>query len=285
MNIFLAGATGAVGRLLVPMLVEAGHTVTGTSRSVDKLDFIAGLGAEPVVLDVYDPEATLRTLQDAAPDVVIHQLTDLSTRDWAGNARLRTEGTPNLVEAAKAAGVQRMIAQSIAWMSVPGAGPATEADPLDVDAPEARSRGAKAVQALENAVAQMPVGVILRYGLLYGPATWYARDGLTTEQIQRGEIPATDAVSSFVHVEDAARAAVDALDWPAGIYNIVDDAPAAGTEWVPLYARLVSAPEPTVRHEAQPWERGSSNAKAKSLGWLPKYPDWRAGFEKVLTSS
>jgi len=282
LKIFLAGATGAIGRLLLPLLVEAGHDVAGTTRSEAKQAQIAAQGGRPVVVDVLDRDAVFAVLNAERPDVVIHQLTDLSRRDFAGNSRLRIEGTRHLVDAALAVGVQRMIAQSIAWVCVPGQGPATEDEPLDLDAPPPRGETVAAVHSLEQAVAEMPVGVVLRYGILYGPGTWYSRDGLTTDQIRRGEIEASDAVTSFTHVEDAARAALLALDWPAGIYNIVDDAPAPAREWVAEYARLVGAPAPPIRAGAAAWERGVSNAKARALGWRPLYPSWREGFRSVL---
>jgi nucleoside-diphosphate-sugar epimerase len=282
MKIFLAGATGAIGRLLVPRLLKAGHDVIGTTRTPAKTVFITEMGARPVVVDALDREALHLCLETERPDVVIHQMTDLAARDFAANTRLRIEGSRNLVDAAKAAGVQRMIAESIAWMYGPGIDPATEDQPLDIEATESRAGSVAAVQALEQAVAEMPIGVVLRYGLLYGPATWYDRDSLTTEQLQQERLEATDAVSSFIHVDDAAQAALEALEWPAGIYNIVDDEPAPATEWISLYASLVGAPSPTTKSGRADWERGASNAKAKALGWRPQYATWREGFKTVL---
>ncbi len=157
-----------------------------------------------------------------------------------------------------------MIGESISWVYAPGSGLAREDEPLDLSAPLPRGRMVGVVHSAEQAVAEMPIGVMLRCGIFYGPGTWYARDGLTTEQIRRGEIEATGGVTCFIHVADAAHAALQALDWPSGPVNIVDDEPAAGTEWVPLYASLVGAPPPPVKHTAKPWERGVSNAKARS---------------------
>jgi nucleoside-diphosphate-sugar epimerase len=282
MKIFLAGATGAIGRLLVPRLLKAGHDVIGTTRTPAKTVFITEMGARPVVIDALDREALHLCLETERPDVVIHQMTDLATRDFAANTRLRIEGSRNLVDAAKAAGVQRMIAESIAWMYGPGASPASEDEALDLAATESRAGSVAAVQALEQAVAEMPIGVVLRYGLLYGPATWYKRDSLTTDQLKQGQLEATDAVSSFIHVDDAAQAALEALEWPAGIYNIVDDEPAAATEWMTLYANLVGAPLPSIKAGKADWERGAANAKAKLLGWKPQYATWREGFKTVL---
>lgn len=282
MKVFLAGATGVVGRLLLPLLVEAGHEVVGTTRRAEKTKQITAAGGQPVVADALDREAMFAALRAERPDVVIHQLTDLSERDFSGNSRLRIEGTRNLVDAALAVGAQRMIAQSISWVCVPGQGPSHEGEPLDLGAPPPRGQTVSAVQSLEQAVAETPAGVILRYGLLYGPGTWYSRDGLISEQMRRGEIAATEGVASFLHVADAAQAAVEALEWSAGVFNIVDDAPAKGTNWAPVYASLIAAPPPPTKPGAQAWERGASNAKARGLGWRPQFPDWREGFSRVL---
>lgn len=284
MKIFLAGATGAIGRLLAPLLVAAGHAVTGTTRRAGRLGQVAATGARPVCLDVLDRAATFAALAEARPDVVIHQLTDLEGRDFAANSRLRVAGTRNLADAALAVGVPRLIAQSVAWAYAPGTGPAREGEAPDLGAAPPRDSFVAAVEALERAVAEVPVGVVLRYGLLYGPGTWYAPDGLTTAQVRRGEVAATDGVTSFVHVADAARAALDAVAWPAGPVNIVDDEPAAGTDWLPHYARLVGAPPPPTRPGRAAWERGAANTLARGRGWRPLYPSWRAGFAAVLSA-
>jgi nucleoside-diphosphate-sugar epimerase len=275
MRIVLAGATGAIGRQLLPLLVAAGHEVTGTTRQRNRFEQIAAAGGTPVLADVLDRQAICTAVAEARPEVVLHQLTDLSGRDFAANARLRIEGTRNLVDAALAVGVRRVIAQSIAWVYEPGPAPAHEDEPLD------RARMA-AVQALEETVAEAPEWVVLRYGLLYGPGTWYAPDGLMTTAIRGGQLATTTGVDSFVHVADAARAAVAALSWPSGIMNIVDDEPASKAEWLPVYAELVGAPPPPSGGGAQAWERGATNAKARALGWQPQYPRWRDGFRDVL---
>jgi len=218
MRIFLAGAGGAIGRRLTPLLRAAGHQVTGTTRSADKAAALARLGAEPVVVDVFDAPALMRAVKAAAPEVVIHQLTDLAfapgtpqyEEGLARNARLRIEGTRNLVTAAKAAGIGRMIAQSIAFIYAPGSGARVETDPLDLGAAGARKRTVDGVVALEAATLEMPEGIVLRYGLLYGPGTW------------TGETPHPPAV----HVDAAAQAALLALTkGEHGIYNIAEDDP------------------------------------------------------------
>ncbi len=195
MKILLAGATGAIGRNLLPLLLEAGHDVAGTTRTPHKRILIVALGGRPCVIDALDRASVFAALQAEQPDIVIHQLTDLAGRDFAANSRLRSEGTRNLVDAALSVGVKRMIAQSISWICVPGDQPSREDEPLDLDAPPPRGTTIAATQSLENAVAEMPIGVVLRYGILYGAGTWYARDGLTTDQVRRGELIATDAIT------------------------------------------------------------------------------------------
>ena len=214
--IFLAGAGGAIGRRLTPMLVAAGHTVFGTTRSRDKADAIRALGAEPVVVDAFDAPALARAVAETAPGIVIHQLTDLpagldpSKMDEAvrRNARLRREGTRHLVDAAVAAGVRRLVAQSIAWAYAPGAEPYVEGDPLDTSAQGNRGISVGGVAALESAVLEAPLeGIVLRYGQLYGPGTG--------APVRTGASP--------LHVDDAARAALLAIGRGApGAYNIAE---------------------------------------------------------------
>lgn len=283
MRIVVAGATGVVGRPMVELLALAGHDVIGMTRSADRGEILRCVGVRPAVLDVYDRDRLFALLQEERPDVVFHQLTDLSSGVTGGNARIRIEGTRNLVDAARAAGVRRMIAQSIAFVYAPGEGPAREDDPLDLDAPEPRRPGVEAVKSLEDAVATMEAGVVLRYGSFYGSGSRYSSDGAAADQARRGELTATPSVTSFVHVFDAARAAVSALDWPAGIVNIVDDEPAPGTEWLPAFAAAVGAPPPPADSEVSRGARGASNAKVRhQLGWQPIYPSWRDGFRRSL---
>lgn len=223
-RIFLAGATGVIGRRLAAMLREAGHTVIGTTRSPAKSDALRAIGVEPVVVDVFDAEALARAVAAAKPEIVIHQLTDLprgldpAKMDDAirRNARLRTEGTRHLVDAAVAAGARRLIAQSIAWAYAPGVEPHAESDPLDIGAHGMRAVSVGGIVALERAVLDAPLeGIVLRYGQLYGPGT------------------GTDAPAgaSPVHVDAAARAALLAIDRGApGVYNIAEPNPHVSTQ-------------------------------------------------------
>ena len=287
MRVFLAGATGAIGRRLVPMLVEAGHAVTGMTRRPEGADLLRALGAEAVAADARDRDGVEAAVRHAAPDVVMHQLTDLRAGSSASNAALRRDGTRNLVDAARAANVGRVVAQSIAWVYAPGDDPATEDVPLDLNAPEPRLTTVKGVADLEAAVAEMPAWVVLRYGLLYGPGTWYAPGGMRADEARAGRLTAGRDVSSFVHVDDAATAAVEALEWPTGIVNVCDDEPASGREWVPVFCAAVGAPPPP-KDDAprRPWARGASNAKARGdLGWTPHHPSWRQGFHTDARST
>lgn len=216
MRIFLAGAAGVIGRNLIPLLVRDGHTITGTTRSGAKSGQIKSLGAKPAILDVFDDIAVMETVTAARPEVVIHQITDLpqeadaeklaASRD--ANARLRIEGTRNLMAAAKAAGVKRVIAQSVAFVYAPGKKPHDEADPLDAD--KNARRTVEGIVALEEAVTKTRgvEGIILRYGRFYGPGTWAVKP----------------TGKGFVHVEAAAQAAALAVTrGKPGVYNIAED--------------------------------------------------------------
>lgn len=280
MRIFLAGGTGAIGRFAVPMLIQRGHHVTVMTRDPATANQVLPSEVTLVAGDVFDRARVTELVKAAQADVMLHQLTDLTQGDPAANARIRVDGSRNLVDAALAAGVDRIVAQSIAWAYEGGESPADEATALDVDAPgEARRASVEAVQSLETEAARVSDSILLRNGLLYGPGTWYWHDGLFGEFARGGLLPATPTVASLVHVEDAARAVVEAIDWPAGAYNIVDDEPAAGTEWVPAFARSVGGPEPEVKDDQDPWARGALNARARGLGWEPARPSWRSGFE------
>ncbi|WP_112242558.1 NAD-dependent epimerase/dehydratase family protein [Kribbella monticola] len=293
MRIFLAGATGVIGRQVVPLLLEGGHQVIGLTRRPDDAEALRRQGAEAVVADVYDAGALTRAMADARPSVVMHQLTDLGSRDLQANADIRRRGTRNLVDAALAAGATRIIAQSISWAYEPGEKPATsrallpspavEETPLDLDSTGSRLATVRAVAQVEATVAELPEWVVLRYGMLYGPGTWYAKGALMDDLLRSGDLVPSRDITSFLHVEDAAAAAVQALDWPTGPVNIVDDEPAAGTEWVPAFAAAIGAPVPEVEAadaaDRQGWARGADNRYARTeLGWSPRYPSWRTGF-------
>jgi nucleoside-diphosphate-sugar epimerase len=313
MKIFVAGATGAVGRPLVAQLVKRGHEVVGTTRSESKQGLLRDLGARPVVADALDPEAVARAVAEAEPDVIVHQLTAIGPfnprhmeRDFAATNRLRTEGTDHLLAAGRAVGVKRFVAQSFApWVySRTDGAVKSEDDPLDATPPAQVRTTLEAIKYLERAVteADWTEGIALRYGGFYGPGTSLSLNpvGDWVEQIRARKMPLAGKGTgtwSFIHIEDAAAATVEAIEHgKRGIYNVVDDEPAAISEWLPALAKAIGAKPP--RHVPL-WVarlaggeatavmmsdlRGSSNKKAKrELGWQPRYPSWREGFARGL---
>jgi len=274
MRIFLAGGSGLIGSRLIPALISAGHEVVATTRREDKLVHLSDLGAEAVAVDVYDRAGVVEAVRIAAPDAVLHEMTDLRDSNTQANARLRRDGTANLVAATNAAGVGRMIAQSIVWAFPDGDRPAAEDDPL---------LAGSAVEEMERLVLSVRHPTVLRYGMLYGPGTWYAPGGRIARSVLDGRVPATPAITCFVHIDDVVAATVSAIDWPEGIYHVTDDEPAPATVWLPFYAAGLGAPEPRAESlpEGSPSGRAVSNAKAKRAGWAPRYPTWRMGFPQL----
>jgi nucleoside-diphosphate-sugar epimerase len=312
MKVLLAGATGALGKQLVPRLVADGHEVVGITRTESKLAMLSELGARGVVADVLDPDQVARVVAETEPEVVIHQLTALNKpldlrhfdRGFAETNRLRTEATDHLLAAGRAVGVKRFIAQSFTgWPFARTGGPVkTEADPLDSSPPDAMRESLAAIRYLEDAVtgADWTEGIVLRYGGFYGPGTSLsAEGGAQIELLRKRRFPVVGdggGVWSFTQIEDAADATALAVTrGHRGIYNIVDDEPARVADWLPAAARTIGAPAP--RHVPR-WlgriaageagvimmteVRGASNEKAKrELGWKPRHPSWREGFAEV----
>jgi nucleoside-diphosphate-sugar epimerase len=303
----VAGSTGAVGRRLLPMLREAGQEVTGSTRNEASASLIRDLGAEPVIVDMFDPAAVMQAVADARPEVVIHQLTSIPramnpkhiVEAFETNNRLRREGTRNLMEAAKAAGARRFVAQSFGQAYAPaGPGLRVETDPLNVEQGDI----VRAIADLEQIVTQTEgiEGLALRYGFFYGPGSSYAADGAQAEALRKRRFPIVgkgDGMHSFIHVDDAAAAAVRAMDQGSpGIYNVADDEPARVADWLPALAEAVGAPPPRrVPVFLAKWfggeygvyfmtrGQGISNEKAKrELALGLRYPSWRQGFREAL---
>lgn len=311
MRILIAGATGVIGRRLVPLLLAEGHTVIGTTRTPEKAAVLRGMGAESVVVDALNRDAVLATVVEAKPEVIVHQLTAIAGSPnlrhfdeyFAATNRLRIEGTDNLLRAAEAADVRRFVAQSYTgWPNErSGSLVKTEEDPIDPHPAAGSRRSLAAIRHVETAVVAAPLeGVVLRYGALYGPGNAIGAGGDVLRMVRRRQLPIVGGgtgVWSFIHVDDAARATAMATDGgPTGIYNIVDDEPAPVRLWLPYLAKAVGA-KPPLRLPA--WLvrpmlgaygvsvmtaiRGSSNAKARrDLGWVPTYGSWREGFREGL---
>lgn len=315
MKIFVAGATGAIGKRLVPLLVSNGHQVFATTRHSAKIASLRGAGAEPVVLEGLNRDAVMKAVSSARPDVIVHQMTALASmkslkkfdEEFAMTNRLRTEGTKHLIEAATAAGVRKIVAQSYTgWPNArEGSRIKTEDDSVDPTPPKAMSKSLEAIRTLESLVVNAAgvTGIALRYGSLYGPGTSIAPDGETFRMVRQQKFPVVGSgagVWSFVHVDDAANATRLAIDNGApGIYNIVDNEPAEVSVWLPGLAEAIGAKpphhvpafigrvfmgEPGVSIMTQ--IRGSSNAKAnRILGWNPVYTSWRVGFRAICETA
>lgn len=306
MRVFLAGGSGAIGRRLVPQLVAAGHQVAATTRSDAKAAMLQALGATPMVVDALDASALTRAVTGFRPEVVINQLTDLPQRYnprklgpfYERTSRLRVDATRTLLAAAKEAGGRRFVYQSMAFMyAMTGPAVLAEDAPLALDAPEPFGSAARATAQGERLAlsADGITGVALRYGQLYGPGTYFAQDGDFARQARQRMLPIVGSgggVFSFVHVDDAAYAAVVAVEQGDGVYNIVDDDPALVRDWIPAFCRELGASKPmhvpaslvalmagSFAAATLQEGRGASNGKAKrELGWSPLHPTWRAGF-------
>lgn len=309
MNLFVAGATGAIGRVLVPLLVHNGHKVVALTRSAERTSQLEQMGAVPVVGDVYDAAQLARLVAQSEAEVVIHQLTAFGTKHgdpYAETIRVRIDGTRNLVSAARAARVRRFVAQSISFMCSPfGSGPTDEETPLHLNAAAGVRALAEAIASLERQTldAGAMSGVVLRYGWFYGPGTSYDPEGSIPTAIRNGTMPMVGAGAgtySFINLLDAAAATVKVLSHDAsGIFNIVDDSPVRLSEWLPIAAKLLGAPTPGHMEEAvarqklgdlrvyyMNEQRGAANAKAKrEFNWQPTFPSWRAGFEALYSKS
>jgi nucleoside-diphosphate-sugar epimerase len=311
MRILLAGASGAIGQTLIPLLVQQ-HDVFGAFRNPSHADRVKALGATPVILDALDADAVQARLSEIKPQAVLHQLTAIPARldlrhierEFEMTNRLRTEGTRNLATAAVRAGVERFIAQSFAGWPYARRGITlkTEEDDLDPTPPPQMKTTLDAIETLEHTVLREQgfTGIILRYGPFYGPHSSIAKDGAMVDEIRKRKVPVVGqgtGVWSFIHLHDAATATLAALNHAQrGIYNIVDDDPAPVIEWLPFLAQCTGGPPP--RHVPN-WLakiaigehavalmndiRGVSNSKAKTeLRWAPEWSSWREGFREAL---
>ncbi len=308
MRVFVAGATGAIGRQLVPRLVARGHEVVGMTRSESKQAMLYELGAVPVIADALDPDQVAEAVAEARPEVIVHELTAIGAldmrhfdRDFTATNRLRTEGTDHLLSAAQAVGVRRFVAQGVAGYGMYGrtGGPVkSEEDPLDSSPVDTMRETLAAIRHLEEAVlaVEWTDGIVLRYGAFYGPGTSLAPGEEQFELIRKRKFPVVGdggGVWSFIHVADAAEATVSAVEHGSrGVYNVVDDDPAPVAEWLPALAQELGAKKPmrVPRFIGRLFAgeagvvmmtdvRGASNAKAKrELGWRPAHATWRQGF-------
>ena len=299
MRVFVAGATGAIGRPLIERLRAAGHRAFGMVRSQNAA--LAEAGAESVIADALDPASVKAAVESVRPDVIINELTSLPkhytpTEMEAAterDARVRLEGNKNLIAAALQTGVRRFIVQSTGFYYAPGAGLADESETFALNASPGVAAGSQRYAELEAMVLNRAefAGIALRYGFFYGPGTWFTRDGDVGEQVRQQMVPIIgegQGVSNWTHIDDAADATVRAIDCPPGAYNIVDDDPSEQRVWLTAFARFCGAPAPPHISEEQALQaagsdavyyatrlRGASNAKAKQqLGFRPRRLEW-----------
>jgi nucleoside-diphosphate-sugar epimerase len=317
MKILVAGASGAMGRALIPLLVRAGHDVVGMVQRPRSVEVVHSLGAEPRTADALDAAAVLSCFRETKPQVVVHQLTAIPAaldmrhfdRDFALTNLLRTEGTRHLLAGAVDVGATHFVAQSFAGWTYGRKGNGsklkTEEDALDTDPPKLLRTTLDALKSLERAVLSEAriTGTVLRYGAFYGAHTSIAKDGSIVRAVRRRKLPLVGegaGIWSFVHIDDAASATAAAVESGlGGVYNVVDDEPAPVSEWLSFLAHSAHAQPP--RHVAA-WTarlligehvvammneiRGVSNAKIKrELGWTPQWPSWRDGFREVCKSA
>jgi nucleoside-diphosphate-sugar epimerase len=306
MKVFVAGATGAIGKQLVPRLVAAGHEVVAMTRQESNRGLLQTLGATPVVADALDPDQVADAVGRASPEVIVHQLTAIGSLDmrhfdrtFALTNRLRTEGTDHLLSAGRAVGVGRFVAQSyFAFYERRGGAVKSEEDPPDLSPAREMRETVRAIRHLEEAVlgADWTEGTALRYGAFYGPGTSMSAGSDEFELVRKRRFPLVGngaGVWSFIHTADAAAATVAVVDHGRrGVYNIVDDDPAPVAEWLPALAQKLGAKPPwrVPRFVGRIFAgeagavmmtevRGASNAKARrELGWAPEHPSWRQGF-------
>jgi nucleoside-diphosphate-sugar epimerase len=299
MNIFVAGASGAIGRPLIAELIQKDHKVTGMTRSNAGAKALKELGADVAQVSAFDVDALEESLRTSNAEIVIDELTSLPRhpRDMpsaaAGDRKLRIEGGGNLFRAAQKCGVRRYIQQASGFFLQPGSGLADESEGMAVNASAGVAAGAQTYAELEKRILNggSMEGVAMRYGFFYGPGTWYCPEGTSADQVRNQEIPLIgdgQGVWSWVHIDDAASATVAAISAPAGIYHVVDDSPLPMRDWLPAFSKFVGAPPPQHISEAdalaaagpdavyyQTKLRGASNAKAKKiLGFKPRRLEW-----------
>jgi nucleoside-diphosphate-sugar epimerase len=280
-KIFVVGATGLIGTKLTKRLLEEGYEVAGLTRSQQGKAKLEDQGVTGFIGDVFKADTVEAAVASYKPDVIINEITDLKQADMSANTRVRKEGTKNIVSAALNNDVQHIQSQSIAFVYEGGQGLATEATPLDYQATGERKVTVDGVEALEQETARIPHHVILRYGLLYGPQTWFGKDGMIYNQFIDGSVSMSNGIQSFIHIDDAVETAIQALSFEPGIYNVTDDNPVDGETWAKWYAQLLNV-NPTLNIEqAADFERGASNKKFRQQGGKLIYSDWQEGMNPI----
>ncbi|HDH6541868.1 TPA: NAD(P)-dependent oxidoreductase [Staphylococcus aureus] len=274
----LLASTGLIGIKLVQRLKEEGHEVAGFTTSENGQQKLAAVNVKAYIGDILNADTIDQALADFKPEIIINQITDLKNVDMAANTKVRIEGSKNLIDVAKKHDVKKVIAQSIAFMYEPGEGLAYEKTALDFNSTGDRKVTVDGVVGLEEETARMDEYVVLR---LYGPGTWYGKDGMIYNQFMDGQVTLSDGVTSFVHLDDAVETSIQAIHFENGIYNVADDAPVKGSEFAEWYKEQLGV-EPNIDIQpAQPFERGVSNEKFKAQGGTLIYKTWKDGMNPI----
>ncbi|PTK06338.1 NAD-dependent epimerase/dehydratase family protein [Mammaliicoccus sciuri] len=280
-KIFVTGATGLIGTKLTKRLIEEGYEVAGLMTSEKGKEKLDNAGVKAYIGNILEYDTIEKSIGDFKPDIIMNEITDLKQVDMSANTKVRIEGTRNLVEAAIKHDVPHIQSQSIAFVYEAGDTLATEETSLDYDASGDRKITVDGVEGLEKESARLNKHVILRYGLLYGPGTWYGKDGMIYNQFINGEVTMTDGVQSFIHIDDAVETAIQALNFESGIYNVADDEPVKGDDWAKWYSNELNV-TPTLNIEpAAPFERGVTNKKFKDQGGKLIYSTWKDGMHPI----
>lgn len=280
-KIFVTGATGLIGTKLTKRLIEEGYEVAGLTTSEKGKEKLDNAGVKAYIGNILEYDTIEKSIGDFKPDIIMNEITDLKQVDMSANTKVRIEGTRNLVEAAIKHDVPHIQSQSIAFVYEAGDTLATEETSLDYDASGDRKITVNGVEGLEKESARLNKHVILRYGLLYGPGTWYGKDGMIYNQFINGEVTMTDGVQSFIHIDDAVETAIQALNFESGIYNVADDEPVKGDDWAKWYSNELNV-TPTLNIEpAAPFERGVTNKKFKDQGGKLIYSTWKDGMHPI----
>lgn len=262
-------------------LLKEGYEVAGFTTSQKGKEKLVDIGVIAYIGDILKYDTVETAISDFKPDIIMNEITDLRQVDMSANTKVRVEGTKNLVDAAIKHDVTHIQSQSIAFSYESGDGLATEDTPLDYNSMGNRKITVEGVEGLENETSRIKKHIILRYGLLYGPGTWYGKDGMIYNQFMNNHVSMTDGVQSFIHIDDAVEIAIQALNFDTGVYNIADDEPVKGDVWAKWYAKTLNATPDIEIESAPPFERGVSNEKFKKQGGKLLYPTWKVGMNPI----
>ena len=280
-KIFVTGATGLIGTKLTQRLLEEGYDVAGFTTSEQGKQRLEAANVKAYIGDILKADTIEAAIADSQPEIIINQITDLKKVDMAANTKVRIDGSKNLIDAALKHHVKKVIAQSIAFTYEPGEGLATEETPLDDHSTGDRKITVEGVEGLEEQTARMDNYVVLRFGWLYGPGTWYGKDGMIYNQFIDGEVTLSDGVTSFVHLDDAVETSIQAINFANGIYNVADDEPVKGSDFAQWYKQQLKVNPKVNITPAEPFERGVSNEKFKSQGGTLQYKSWKDGMNPI----